>query len=193
MKERYYYDSEEATRDITESIIKASKLCSKFDTTKRPIIICVGTDRSSGDSLGPRVGQYLKALKDLNAQVIGDIDNPVHATNLETTLSMIPTDAPKIIVDASLGAETSVGAIIISDDGMAPGTGVDKQLEKLDGIGIKGVVNVMATESICALGDDVLTSKSSINSLILNCTKLSVVEAIARVIANAIAYSLTEV
>nr|WP_054754135.1 DUF1256 domain-containing protein [Piscibacillus salipiscarius] len=43
------------------------------------IILCIGTDRSTGDSLGPFIGHYL-SLKPLSKlHVYGTIDQPVHA------------------------------------------------------------------------------------------------------------------
>lgn len=51
------------------------------------IFFCIGTDRSTGDSLGPLVGTQL-IKKNLPAErVYGTLDRPVHAINLDETLS----------------------------------------------------------------------------------------------------------
>src|SRR5690606_31826424 len=50
-------------------------------------IVCVGTDRSTGDSLGPFIGSVLLRQKDKgfippSVSVYGTIHEPVHALNL---------------------------------------------------------------------------------------------------------------
>ena len=57
---RYYYDStsNDAALLLSEKlkyIIKTSK-----DSNQETIILCVGSDRSTGDSLGPIIGYKLK-------------------------------------------------------------------------------------------------------------------------------------
>ena len=47
------------------------------------MFLCIGTDRSTGDSLGPLVGHKLRARKLRRAAVIGTLERPVHAMNLE--------------------------------------------------------------------------------------------------------------
>ena len=47
------------------------------------IFLCIGTDRSTGDSLGPLVGHKLRKYRLKKAAVIGTLDKPVHAMNLE--------------------------------------------------------------------------------------------------------------
>ncbi|MCX7773123.1 MAG: spore protease YyaC, partial [Clostridia bacterium] len=54
---------------------------------ERPVVVmCIGTDRSTGDSLGPLVGDMLTKWKLPGVQVYGTLDNPVHARNLEEVL-----------------------------------------------------------------------------------------------------------
>src|SRR5690625_3536000 len=68
-------------------------------------IACIGTDRSTGDSLGPLTGSLLqhRSLKTLH--VYGTLHNPLHALNIEDYLAKIRTNHSKpfiIAVDASL-------------------------------------------------------------------------------------------
>jgi putative sporulation protein YyaC len=102
--------------------------------------LCIGTDRSTGDSLGPMVGTLLKKLGVPN--VLGSIDDPVHAMNLEERAAEIPSSAFIVAVDASLGASTSIGQIRYSDKGLKPGAGVNKELGTYGDIGVTGIVNV---------------------------------------------------
>ena len=53
----------------------------------RPIAFaCIGTDRSTGDALGPLVGQRLLKLGFDRTPVIGTLEEPLHALNLEERL-----------------------------------------------------------------------------------------------------------
>ena len=49
----------------------------------RPIIfLCIGTDRATGDSLGPLIGYKLKNLSQKNIYIYGSLEYPVHSINL---------------------------------------------------------------------------------------------------------------
>ncbi|NLY85429.1 MAG: spore protease YyaC [Tissierellia bacterium] len=111
------------------------------------IILCIGTDRSTGDSLGPLVGHKLlpliKSYKDI--ALFGTLENPVHAKNLESTIEKIYADfkSPFIIaVDSSLGNYNRIGYISIKNTPLKPGSGVNKILPAVGDISITGVVNV---------------------------------------------------
>jgi putative sporulation protein YyaC len=102
--------------------------------------LCIGTDRSTGDSLGPLVGTELQKLGFPN--VVGTIDSPCHAMNLNELLSEIPEGQTIIAVDACLGTYDRVGKIGVKNKPLTPGAGVDKDLGKVGDYGIYGVVNV---------------------------------------------------
>ena len=50
------------------------------------VFVCIGSDRITGDSLGPLVGHQLSRYHWKNIYVYGTLNEPVHALNLETTL-----------------------------------------------------------------------------------------------------------
>lgn len=100
---------------------------------------CIGTDRSTGDALGPLVGSRLEAL---GFPVVGTLDNPLHAVNLEERLSEIPKNAYVVAVDACLGNVSSVGQIKHSKGPVKPGAGVDKDLLPVGDYHYVGIVNV---------------------------------------------------
>ena len=54
------------------------------------MFLCIGTDRSTGDSLGPLVGHMLRSRRLKGAAVIGTLDKPVHAMNLDLYARYIP-------------------------------------------------------------------------------------------------------
>ncbi|KJS20031.1 MAG: hypothetical protein VR72_16460 [Clostridiaceae bacterium BRH_c20a] len=129
--------------------------CSSFLTTKinnfdninyRPLItFCIGTDRSTGDSLGPLVGWFLQKKQPYNAFIYGTIYNPVHATNMQETLAEIQLrfNNPIIIaVDACLGKLESVGYVSIAEGSIQPGAAVKKNLPAVGDLSVSGIVNV---------------------------------------------------
>ncbi|MFC5469409.1 spore protease YyaC [Cohnella suwonensis] len=112
----------------------------------RPIVIvCVGTDRSTGDSLGPLVGTALaREYSDL-FDLYGTLEEPVHAMNLGDTLLKIMRTSRQpfvIAVDACLGQVSSVGCIQVGDGPVRPGAGVNKELPPVGDIHMTGIVNV---------------------------------------------------
>ncbi len=118
-----------------------------YNTASPLIILCIGTDRSTGDSLGPLVGSKLQDLNIPGAAVYGTLDEPVHAVNLQEILDEInikyEDNQPFIIaIDACLGRSESVGFIRIKEGPLQPGTGVNKDLPNVGNIQIVGIVNV---------------------------------------------------
>ena len=70
------------------------------------VILCIGSDRSTGDALGPLVGSMLKELRPGKAIIQGTLTHPVHALNLEETRSAIKNkynSAAILAIDAGLG------------------------------------------------------------------------------------------
>lgn len=109
------------------------------------IIVCIGTDRSTGDALGPLVGTQLRKRKHVNFHVYGTLDSPVHAMNLNDTLDEIDRSFARpfiIAIDACLGQVASVGCIQVCDGPVKPGAGVHKDLPEIGDIHITGIVNV---------------------------------------------------
>lgn len=108
-----------------------------------PIILCIGTDRIIGDSLGPIVGSSLSRSA-LHPYVYGTLESPVHALNLPETLSRIKKKHPGntlIAVDASLGSKSHIGSVTVRNGGLHPGAGVQKNLKLTGDISVTGVTN----------------------------------------------------
>jgi putative sporulation protein YyaC len=110
------------------------------------VVVCIGTDRSTGDSLGPLVGSRLQTLLASDVcPVYGTLDQPVHAVNLSETISLISrlyTNPFIIAVDACLGQLSSVGMVTVGSGPLKPGAGVNKTLPEVGDIHITGIVNV---------------------------------------------------
>lgn len=109
------------------------------------VILCIGTDRSTGDCLGPLVGHKLKLVKYRNIFVYGTLDEPVHAKNLCEVVEGINkrhADPFIIAVDACLGKPERIGFISLGKGPLRPGAGVKKSLPEIGHIHIVGVVNM---------------------------------------------------
>ncbi len=112
---------------------------------RQRLVICIGSDRSTGDSLGPLVGAYLKQLSLPRTAIWGTLEDPVHALNLENYTDKITSDETRplvIAVDASLGKPGSVGLIEVGKGPLIPGAGVNKKLPPVGHIYLSGIVNL---------------------------------------------------
>lgn len=109
------------------------------------VIVCIGTDRSTGDCLGPLVGSKMVGLSEHGFAVYGTLEDPVHASNMNEKLADIQAQHPGslvIAVDACLGHLENVGCVNIGDGALMPGAGVNKSLPGVGHLNITGVVNV---------------------------------------------------
>ena len=123
------------------------QLSSSIENHQDLVILCIGTDRSTGGSLGPLVGYklfpYMSSYE--RVHLIGTLEEPVHAKNLSDTISMIKSrhsEALVLAIDASLGHHNKIGYITIKKGPLKPGLGVNKKLPFIGDISITGVVNV---------------------------------------------------
>ncbi len=135
------------------------------------VVLCIGTDRSTGDALGPLAGTKLTRLQPARTVVYGTLDEPVHAMNLCQTIEMIERfySYPLIIaVDACLGKTESVGTIDLGVGSLRPGAGVHKTLPSVGELYVSGIVNV----------------GGFLEYFVLQNTRLSVVIRLAEVIAR---------
>nr|WP_258959139.1 spore protease YyaC [Paenibacillus tyrfis] len=103
------------------------------------VFFCVGTDRSTGDSLGPIVGTL---LEEAGYQVIGTLDNPAHAENIRERINEIPPESIVVGIDACLGMLSSIGKIKVDYGPVKPGAGLGKELPPVGDYHIIGIVNI---------------------------------------------------
>lgn len=124
---------------------QVSRFLEPLPRDRRIVVVCVGTDRSTGDSLGPLVGTMLERETSQHFDLYGTLDEPVHAMNLSETLNKIMRhcrDPFIIAVDACLGQVSSVGCIQLGTGPVRPGAGVNKELPPVGDIHLTGIVNV---------------------------------------------------
>lgn len=111
---------------------------------KSIIFVCIGTDRSTGDSLGPLIGYKINNIKYNNVFIHGTLDNPVHAKNLDEVMKEINRKYTKpyiVAIDACLGKMDHVGYITIGEGPIRPGSGVNKELAPVGDMFVTGIVN----------------------------------------------------
>ena len=114
-REVSYYIREKKRTASTELAHVLKKCIGQIDRPwKEIIILCIGSDRITGDSLGPLIGQQLSRHRWKNIHIYGTLDTPVHALNLESVLADIKKRHPSALilaVDASLGSQKHIGYI----------------------------------------------------------------------------------
>ena len=166
---KIHHDDTFASTKLAESMV------SMFPAyQERPIVVvCIGTDRSTGDSLGPLIGSFLEEKGDSPFHVYGTLEDPIHAVNLEEKLADINKRhfRPFIIgFDACLGRLKSVGSIQLHPGPVKPGSAVNKVLPEVGDIHLTGIVNV----------------SGFMEFFVLQNTRLSLVVKMARTIADSI-------
>lgn len=144
---------------------------------KSIVFVCIGTDRSTGDSLGPLIGYKIGSLRYNRVYVQGNLDNPVHAKNLDEVMKKVYEDCEKpfiIAVDACLGKIDHVGFISVGEGSIKPGSGVNKDLAPVGDMYVTGIVNF----------------GGFMDFLVLQNTRLSLVMKMADLVATGIRYVL---
>lgn len=169
------YRDAEAHKLLSEQLLT---MLDSVNPARAIVVLCIGTDRSTGDSLGPLIGTLLKKREPAGFSLYGTLQDPVHALNLQETLQLIENRYRKpfiIAIDACLGQFASVGTIQLGSGPMRPGAGVNKQLPPVGDIHITGIVNV----------------GGFMEYLVLQNTRLSLVMEMADIIAACLHRSLS--
>ena len=122
----------------------------KEETRKSGILfLCIGSDRSTGDSLGPLVGYKLEKRALMHVEnggplpLFGTLQRPVHAMNLQETMERIDQeyeDHVVVAIDASIGRHEHVGYVTVGRGSLKPGLGVRKNLGAVGDVFITGIV-----------------------------------------------------
>jgi putative sporulation protein YyaC len=156
------------------SLALETELARRGAPTRPVAFACIGTDRSTGDALGPLVGQRLRRLGCGPDRVIGTLEHPLHALNLADRLAAaraaMGADPLVVAIDAALGPLSGVGTIAIRRGGLLPGQGVGKQLPAVGELSLTATVNVQA---------------GALDSQVLQSTRLYLVQGLAETIGTA--------
>ncbi len=187
-----YFDSAEKTTAYEMGSTLSELIKEQVLLNRTIIFLCIGSDRATGDCLGPIIG-YKLSIQDQfahkftsheykkyhNYHVYGTLEEPVHAKNLKDTITMIHhnhDDAFVIAIDASLGRSDHIGYITLGEGPLKPGAGVDKDLPAVGDIFITGIVNF----------------SGMLDNMLLQTTRLGVVMTMADQICLAINYCFSK-
>lgn len=140
-----------------------------------PVVLCIGSDLSVGDSLGPVTGTKLKEkLAGLSCYVYGTLSKPITAHEVKYMnefLKLTHPGCPVIAVDAAVGLAGDIGLIKIAKRAIKPGSGANKKLTKVGDISIMGIV----------------AERSVFNYSLFSATRLNIIYKMSEIIAEGIA------
>lgn len=174
-KKLYYFNTKDhySVYDFSKRLLELVQ--NKIYKNKEIVLLCIGSDRATGDCLGPIVGYKLSSLQLNNITLYGTLEKPVHAKNLAETIDHICEYHPGalvIAIDASLGKSGHIGYITLGEGPLLPGAGVDKTLPPVGDIFITGIVNF----------------SGMLDHMLLQTTRLNVVMILADYICSGIKY-----
>ena len=148
--------------DIKNSI-RSSVAAMLADSASLPVILCIGSDKVTGDCLGPLVGYILTKRLNIPAFVYGTMDYPVTAKNLLSACKFIRTvhkNSKILAIDAALGDTQNIGMIFFRRQGVYAGRALQKELPKAGDYSITAVVNSGG------IGDSSKLFSTSLNTVI---------------------------
>jgi len=116
------------------------KIAAKQPDRSRIMFLCIGSDRSTGDSYGPIVGSMLQQHG--WEHVIGNLQQPCDAYAVEGALQSVVLEATIIAIDACLGKQKSVGQYVLTDGPLQPGAATGRRLPAVGDYSIAAIVNM---------------------------------------------------
>lgn len=148
------------------------------------ICLCIGTDRATGDSFGPLVGDKLNCLfKDNECiRVIGTLNETVNSNNISEVLQRLEDtyENPFIIaIDSAISNYRTPGDIVVSSESVSLAAGMNRRVEDIGDMSIKGVVAQRSNNPRCNLN-------------LLQNTRLSLVMNMANIVASGM-YNVIEI
>lgn len=151
MQYNFYYNNRRAVVGVLSALKKF------VGTDNAPVIVCIGSDRVSGDSLGPITGSMLKNKLPLpDVFVLGSLESTVTAKEVKYLGEFLRETFARrtiICVDSAVGNMSDVGVIKVSDSPLLPGSGINKRLGKIGDVSIQGVVAEKSFLSRSALSE----------------------------------------
>lgn len=138
---------------LLEKYLHNNRKNRSFNSNKNWGVICIGTDRMTGDCLGPMVGSRLFSLCPVSLTdspqlfpVYGTLKQPIHAMNLLKVIPDIKKTHPHhsfIVVDATVGPKKNIGKVSITPGPLCPGEGLGKSLPSIGNISVTGIVGAV--------------------------------------------------
>jgi putative sporulation protein YyaC len=143
MFQSHHYLDKKAVPKISDAVLKYGL---KLPQCSEIVILCIGTHKYTGDSLGPLIGTELKEYYNNEplVHIYGTTEKPVHALNIHKIIDLLLTKHPAayiIAVDACLGQFYKIGTLQVVGEPLKPGIGLGKNLPEIGHIQFKGIVN----------------------------------------------------
>lgn len=150
MDRTYFYDYFYSEKHV---IAKLSNLLTNLIPFghEQLIFCCIGTDRSTGDALGPLIGHSLNADNLFPFPLYGTLKEPVHALNIEQKIQSIYKEYSNpfiVAIDACLSSAYPIGTIIIENKPIFPALAFNKKLPPIGHLSIKCVVNKQGSNQL---------------------------------------------
>lgn len=175
------YDTDDIREKLHAHLTMLLK-CQEGHAIRPLVVLCIGSDRYTGDALGPLIGTQLEEHTDCS--VYGTLDHPVHAGNFVETVNIINHryHHPLIIaIDACLGKAHEIGNIEIWQGGLAAGIAVGNRLPTVGDISVIGVVNAQSQIGYLDLQSTPLSKvmklSKAISEALVECLNTAMVEA----------------
>lgn len=108
-----------------------------------PVILCIGSDKIAGDSVGPIVGDILKNRLNTRCFVYGATGKSVNGRNVQDFLELIKCahpESPVIAVDACLSKEAEKPFVAVVSGGVNPKRAITGIENPAGDVGILGAV-----------------------------------------------------
>src|SRR5699024_315598 len=127
-KPQYFLTDSDHERQLALAL--AEEIHRRKKDTDTLILLCIGTDKITGDCLGPLVGTKLRE-QGYPHPVHGTLQYPVHAVNLPATLVSLHQKYASpflLVIDAAIGPADKIGCVSFSRSSIRPGRGVRRPL-----------------------------------------------------------------
>ncbi|MBO9598442.1 MAG: spore protease YyaC [Cohnella sp.] len=132
-----------AKRVDIAGVAEFMKQICRIHPLERLTFVCIGTDRSTGDSLGPLVGTMLEERG--FRRVIGTLREPCDADRLPQLAESFAIEAAEgrtlVAIDACLGRPESIGAYLVSSGPLVPAQSVGRSFPPIGAYSIAAIVN----------------------------------------------------
>ncbi len=118
-------------------------ICTYESNFSNIIILCIGTDKIIGDSIGPIIGSKLKKIENEYIRIYGTIGKNLNFLNTKEILEQIYVKYKNpflITIDAALSKNANLGEIYISKGYIKLGNALEKSIKFYSNINIKCVV-----------------------------------------------------
>ncbi|UPK43157.1 spore protease YyaC [Paenibacillus pabuli] len=139
-RELVRHQSREARQNVQgEDLVLFFKRIYQLHSPDEITFVCIGTDRSTGDALGPLTGSLLQEAG--VKHVVGTLASPCDADTLEKRLALVPSHHAIIAIDACLGPKQAAGTYYLAEHALIPAKSVGGKLPPVGHYSVAAVVN----------------------------------------------------